>query len=131
MPLQNVDEWARRYARAWETRDADVLDELFTEDASYRAHPFRETHVGIAAIRDYWRVATRTQRQAEVRMGQPVVDGDRVAIEWWATLLDDDVEMTLPGCLLLRFAADGRCSELREYWHLEGGYSEPFDGWGH
>ena len=130
MPAPSVEEWAHRYARAWERRDADALAGLFTDDAVYQSHPFRDAHVGLESIRDYWHTATRTQRQAEVRMGKPFVDGDRVAIEWWATLLDNDIEMTLPGCLLLRFAPDGRCSHLREYWHLEGGYSDPFPDWG-
>jgi hypothetical protein len=39
-------------------------------------------------------------------------------------------EITIPGCLLLRFAPDGRCEELREYWHVEPGRYEPPDGWG-
>ena len=45
-------------------------------------------------------------------------------------MLDGDEEVTLPGCLLLLFAADGRCRELREYWHLEPGRREPPPGWG-
>ena len=64
-------------------------------------------------------------------MGRPFVDGDRAAVEWWTTMDDsDDGEVTLPGCLLLRFAPDGRCTALREYWHLEPGRHEPHDGWG-
>ncbi len=38
-------------------------------------------------------------------MGQPIITVDRVAVEWWTTMIDpDDGEITLPGCLLLRFA---------------------------
>jgi hypothetical protein len=54
-----------------------------------------------------------SQRGVVVRMGRPVVGAERVAVEWWTTMIDpDDGEVTLPGCLLLRFAADGRCQEL-------------------
>ena len=35
-----------------------------------------------------------------------------------------------PRCLLPRFDADGSCSDLLEYWHLEPGTYEPFTGWG-
>lgn len=63
-------------------------------------------------------------------MGSPFVDGDRVAVEWWATMISEGEALTLPGCLLLRFAPDGRCSDLREYWNLEAGRREPFSGWG-
>jgi hypothetical protein len=66
-----------------------------------------------------------------VRMGEPVVDGNVVAVEWWTTMDDpDDGEITLPGCLLLQFAPDGRCFDLREYWNVEEGRLRPHDGWG-
>jgi len=65
-----------------------------------------------------------------VRMGTPIVVGDRVVVEWWATMRDDGQEITLPGCLLLRFASDGRCAALREYWHVEPGRHGPHPGWG-
>jgi hypothetical protein len=56
--------------------------------------------------------------------------GNRVVVEWWASMRDDGGEVTLPGCLLLRFRTGGRCQELREYWHREEGRRDPPDGWG-
>jgi hypothetical protein len=63
-------------------------------------------------------------------MGTPFIERDRVAVEWWTTMIGGGDEVTLPGCLLLRFDADGRCSDLREYWMRERGWREPFPGWG-
>lgn len=125
-----TDEWIEGYRRSWEERDGEALLELFTEDAVYRSHPFREPHGGHEGIRAYWRRATETQAEVRVVMGRPFVDGRRVAVEWWATMLDEGEEITLPGCLLLRFAEDGRCVELREYWHVEPGRHEPHARWG-
>ena len=124
--------WIERYRRAWEEADVDGFVRLFTEDAIYHSHPFREPHVGHDGIRAYLGNATGTQEQVEVRFGEPIVEGNRAAAEWWATMddSDDGGEVTLPGCLVLRFAADGRCEELREYWHLEQGRREPRSGWG-
>jgi hypothetical protein len=42
----------------------------------------------------------------------------------------DGAEITLPGCLLLRFGGDGLCTALREYWHAEQGRLDPPPGWG-
>ena len=126
-----LPDWIEGYRRAWEENDADLLVTLFTEDASYRSSPFREPNVGHDAIRAYWARAAETQRNVEVRMGEPVVEGNVVAVEWWTTMEDDDDgELTLPGCLLLQFAPDGRCLELREYWNVEAGRREPHEGWG-
>jgi ketosteroid isomerase-like protein len=123
-------EWIAAYGRCWEARDPDAAAALFTEDASYRVTPFRDPHVGSPGIRDYWAGATSTQSGVALRFGEPVVAGNRAAVEWWATFTDDGAEVTLAGCLVLRFARDGRCEELREYWHHETGFRKPPDGWG-
>lgn len=123
-------EWLDRYRRAWITRDAAAARELFTPDAVYREQPFEPPFVGRDAIADYWSRVTAAQRDIELRYGRPVEQGDRVAVEWWATLVNDNAPYTLAGEFLLRFAADGRCRELREYWNLREGTHEPPDGWG-
>jgi hypothetical protein len=60
-----------------------------------------------------WQQATATQVELDLRFGAPIADGPRVAVEGWAVMRDPEW-VTLPGCLVLRFAPDGRCSELRE-----------------
>jgi hypothetical protein len=125
-----LTEWIRGYAEAWETADEDLIVSLFTEDASYRSSPFREPFRGHEEIRAYWRREAGAQRDTRVRMGEPFGARDRVAVEWWTTMVDEGEPVTLPGCLLLRFAADGRCYDLREYWNLEPGLHDPFAGWG-
>jgi hypothetical protein len=126
----STEDWIAAYGRAWVDRDPDAVVSLFTEDAVYRSSPFREPHVGSAGIRDYWTRATSTQEELDLRFGDPVVEGRKAVVEWWAIMRDEDAWITLPGALLLRFAADGRCEELREYWHLEDGKHEPPPGWG-
>ena len=56
-----------------------------------------------SGIRDYWTRATSTQEELELRFGEPVVEGNKVVVEWWAIMRDEDAWITLPGCLLLRF----------------------------
>jgi ketosteroid isomerase-like protein len=126
----DLADWIDGYRRAWEEADTDLVLTLFTEDATYRSNPFEEPYLGHEGIRMYWDGVTSQQRDARVRMGRPFPDGDRVAVEWWTTMESQGEEVTLPGCLLLRFAADGRCSDLREYWNVTGGRVEPFEGWG-
>jgi hypothetical protein len=123
-------EWLERYRRAWMTKDAAAARDLFTPDAVYREGPFDAPFAGSQAIADYWSRVTATQRDVELRYGRPVAEGNRVAVEWWATLVNGDAPYTLAGEFLLRFAGDGRCEELREYWILKEGTIEPSDGWG-
>ncbi len=132
------DEWIAAYGTAWRTKDADAVTRLFTEDGIYQSSPTAPAHVGSEAIAAYWRRATNGQLDLALRFGSPIVDGNQVAVEWWATMRDPswrpDVaseEVTLPGCLLLRFGADGLCAHLREYYNpLFGSTVLPPPGWG-
>jgi ketosteroid isomerase-like protein len=123
-------DWLERYRRAWIERDADAASRLFTEDATYREQPFEAPFVGRGAIRDYWARVTASQTSVELRYGQPVVNGNRLAVEWWANLQTSDGPLTLAGEFLLLFAENGNCRELREYWVLTQERVEPPPGWG-
>jgi SnoaL-like domain len=130
MDRQRVDAWLDGYRRAWEQADTPAVLGLFTADASYRSHPLRRPHTGHDGVAAYWDRATADQREVRVRFGDPVVDGDRVAVEWWATMAAGGDPATLVGCLLLAFAGDGRCRALRECWNVAEGRIDPPADWG-
>ena len=123
-------DWLERYRLAWIERDSDAAGRLFTEDATYREQPFQPPFVGRAAIRNYWANVTASQTAVEVRYGKSIVDGRRLAVEWWANLQADGAPITLAGEFLLSFADTGECRELREYWVLTQSRVEPPSGWG-
>ena len=123
-------DWLEAYRRAWEGADVEAAVALFTDDAVYRSHPFRPPHVGHEGIRRYWAGATSGQANVSVAFGEPVATGRHAAVEWWTRMHQQGEDVTLPGCLVLRFAADGCCEELREYWHIEPGLHDPPPGWG-
>jgi hypothetical protein len=59
-------------------------------------------------------------------MGRPIITDDRVAVEWWTTMIDpDESEITLRGFLLLSFAPGGRCQDLWEYGQVQPSRQEP------
>ncbi|MEV4173797.1 nuclear transport factor 2 family protein [Nonomuraea sp. NPDC049709] len=134
----NIDQWLARYGQAWRDKDAYAAAGLFTEDGVYLSSPTAPAHVGSDAIAAYWRRATATQQEVDLRFGLPVINGRRVAVEWWAVMRDADWQpdapsdwVTLPGCLILRFAEDGLCEELREYYNpVFGEALQPPTGWG-
>ncbi len=78
-----VDEWVEGYRQAWEARDPDAAAGLFTNDATYRSLIFEEPNVGTEGVADYWKSVTESQSDVTVRMGRPIVDGDRVTVEYW------------------------------------------------
>jgi hypothetical protein len=49
--------------------------------------------------------------------------GDRACVEYWARFLDQQgTAMTLAGCDMARFDADGLITKARDYWHLQEGH---------
>jgi hypothetical protein len=130
MDRERVDAWLDGYRRAWERADTQAVLGLFTADATYRSHPLRPAHTGHDGVAAYWGRATADQQDVRVRFGDPIVDGDRVAVEWWAVMGAGGDPTTLAGCLILTFAAGGRCRELRECWHLAEEILDPPADWG-
>ncbi len=57
----------------------------------------------------------------EVRFGRPMVEGPRAAVECWATVKEKLEDVALAGCVMLHFAKNGLCKELRDYWILQTG----------
>jgi uncharacterized protein (TIGR02246 family) len=130
--MPDVATWLSAYHQAWLDHNAEQVAQLFTEDALYQSHPFRPPYRGRDEIAAYWLRSTPSQEQLEIRWGTLIVSGNHAAVEWWATMIDpEDGPLTLPGCLILRFTANGLCDELREYWHVDvGNRILPPPGWG-
>lgn len=121
--------WAESYRQAWLTADASALSALFSPDGEYRDNIFEAPHVGTEAIEAYWNGVCAAQQDVRVQMGVPVVDGDRVVVEFWTNMVVGD-PVTLPGSLILDFNEAGLCTKLREYWHWQPGTFDPPSGWG-
>ena len=119
--------WIDGWSRTWPAKDADAVGALYTDDAVYLSHPFRERE---ASAREYARRAFADGELVEARFGEPIASGNRAAVEYWAVLVSGGKEVTLAGTAVLRFARDGRVEEHREYWSLEDGPREPPPGWG-
>ena len=119
--------WAVAWTRAWRALDADLLKPVYADDGVHRSHPFREPGNPIEYAR--WAFAEE-EGEAEVWMGDPLVAGDRAAIEWWAVVTENGMQVSLAGTSILRFDADGLTVEQTDYWGQADGRTPPFKGWG-
>ena len=110
--------WAETWERAWPAGDAEAVATLYSTRALFYSHPFRAHQ----SPEDYAKWAFSEQAGVECRFGEPIVAGDRAAVDWWAIVSarDGSVE-TLAGISLLRFDADGLVIEQRDAWAAEPG----------
>jgi ketosteroid isomerase-like protein len=114
----------------WESWDLSGFVDLFSDDVVYVAHATEESVVGRSALASYIRKEAADQGQASVRIGSPVIDGDRVAAEFWVTRSNEGEDWTTAGCFIARLRPDGRCASFREYWFDVEGHAGAYDGWG-
>lgn len=125
-------EWIDAYRQAWLTADSDAAASLFAEDGVYCWNLLQPPAVGREAIKHYWDGETARQSDVDVRFGEEIsADPGRVAVEFWTQMQELGEDVTLHGCMLLRFDDEGRCAELREYWLTERGRHAPPAIWGH
>ncbi|HEX6681067.1 MAG TPA: nuclear transport factor 2 family protein [Gaiellaceae bacterium] len=124
--------WAQGWARAWRATDPDAVAELYADDCVFRSHPFREPHLGRAGAREYAARAFAAEEGAPelVRFGEPIAETDAAAVEYWAVVRERGQPVTIAGIAVLRFGDDGLVREQHDYWALEPGAREPWDGWG-
>ena len=115
-----VEKWLAGYERAWESRDAARAAELFTPNAAYHEMPFDAPKAGQAGIREYWSSVTADQRDIDFKSQVIAVNGQTGVAHWSATFTtaSTGARVELDGMFVLTFDAGGRCSELREWWHL-------------
>ena len=119
--------WASEWRAAWVAADAGRVEALYAPDAGFRVHPFR----ALQGPGDYARWAFSAQASAECWFGEPLVAGERAAVEYWAVVRDaDGEEETIAGVSLLRFRGDGLVVEQHDYWAGTAGRREPYDGFG-
>jgi ketosteroid isomerase-like protein len=115
-----LEKWLAGYEHAWESRDAARAAELFTPNASYHEIPFEAPKAGQAGIREYWSSVTADQHDIDFKSQIVAVNGQTGVAHWSATFTtaSTGARVELDGVFVLTFDLNGRCSELREWWHV-------------
>ena len=92
--------WVDAWDRSWRSKDEDLLAAVYSDDAAHRSHPDREPQPPL----DYARWAfAEEEDDLELWWGEPLVAGNRAAVEWWAALTDSGELVTLAGTSWLTF----------------------------
>ena len=87
--------WADVWERGWREHDLDAIAALYADDGLWQQNPFRDPEPGyLARVFD-------EEESADCEFGNPIVDGDRVAVRWSArTKLVDGGSEDLAGVSL-------------------------------
>ncbi|HSK94492.1 MAG TPA: nuclear transport factor 2 family protein [Candidatus Angelobacter sp.] len=120
--------WADTWRVAWEALDPEPIVALYAPGAVFSSEPFREAVVGPSGVRAYVARVFAEEDAPRVWTSEPIVDGDRAAITWWAALGEDGEDATLAGTSVLRFDGDGLVVQQWDAWNAAPGRREPTSG---
>ena len=109
--------WAKAWKNGWQALDPEPILARYAPNAVHFTEPFREPSQGIGGIRAYVERVLREEEDPRVWMSEPIVDGDRAAIAWWASLREEGADSTLAGTSVIRFDADGLVVEQWDSWN--------------
>jgi ketosteroid isomerase-like protein len=112
--------WVEGWMRGWRALDPAPVVAVYADDCFYLSHPFR----GPQTPRAYIEWAFAEEEWAEPWFGEPLVDGDRAAVDWHAYVRENGRDVTIAGTSLLRFRGDGLCVEQRDAWAIQEGRVE-------
>jgi SnoaL-like domain len=117
---QQVAAWLDAYSQAWRSYDPRAIGELFSSDAQYAYSPWDEPVRGREAIVASWLEDKDEPGTYDGRYEPLAVDGDLAVATGRSRYLDADgaVEREYSNMFVLRFDAEGRCREFREWYML-------------
>jgi ketosteroid isomerase-like protein len=126
MDEQAVADWLEGYVRAWGSYDPKEIGALFSEDAVYAFNPFDDPVRGREAIVASWLEDRDDPGTYEGRYQPLLVAGDRAVAHGFSRYLaaDGTVADEYDNLFVLRFDAEGRCAEYREWYMRRPGGQE-------
>jgi hypothetical protein len=118
---ENVRDIVDVYIRAWVEQDADLIETIFTDTATYHERVFEAPIQDRHGIRVYWKAkVVESQANITCELLSLYLDGNTAIVEWEAEF-DDSVEKVrkrMREVAILVF--EGRLiASLREYWSSE------------
>jgi ketosteroid isomerase-like protein len=121
--------WADTWSRAWPQRDVEAIAALYADTAEYRSPAFQQPYSGLAGVRRYLGENLPVEQSIECWFGEPIVSGDRAAVEWWGSWRERGQELTFAGVTVLRFDDQGKVIDHRDYDNHVERREAPYAGW--
>ncbi len=124
-----AERWRATWEEAWPRHDVEAIVALYAPFGRYRALAFRDADHGVEGVRGYLRETFAAEHDVVCRFGDPLVSGDRAAVEWWASWVEEGEQVTLAGTTVMHFDHEGLVVDHRDYWNQAAQRVEPYAGW--
>jgi uncharacterized protein (TIGR02246 family) len=118
MDLEGLEDWTRRYVEAWRDNDPEGIGALFSEDARYYTHPYRDPWQGRDAIVKGWTANPDPPGSWTAEYRALAVTGDTGVIRGHTEYMrgDGSVEKEYANIFVVEFEPRGLCTEFTEFF---------------
>ena len=118
--LEAFTRWLTAFGDAWEAGNAAAVGPLFAVGATYAPDPFAELVRGRRAIVEYFGTLFGEWPSASFA-AQVLGAGDTYGVAHWRVTSTD---RALDGVLVAALDSRGRCTSLRQWWHVSSARPE-------
>jgi len=120
--------WANVWQSGWEEGDLEAIVALYADDAIFSSEPYRVPYRGREGVRAYVASAFAEEDGVRARFAQPIVTGERAAVQWWTSLVEEGRGVTLAGTSVLTFDRYGLVVDQWDTWNTIDERREPPEG---
>lgn len=115
-----VSTWLDHYVRAWKSYNPEDIGALFSEDAVYYYTPFDKPLIGRVAIIESWLAEQDAPGSYDAQYHPVIIQDDTAVTNGKSSYFyaDGSLETEFDNIFILRFDAQNRVIELRE-WYFE------------
>ncbi len=113
--------WLELYKKAWTERNAELIRDLFAQDAKYFEKPFSAPLEGIDSIIQYWQGVAQTQKDISFKYKILAVTKELGIAHFEASFLRSQTKtmVKLDGIFLVKLDSQNKCTSFAEWWQSQ------------
>lgn len=129
MNLKQINLLMKKYGKAWETQNTNLLLECFTKNGIYQESPLSKPYKGHKAIKKFWDSTVKQEtKKIKFKLGKCYISNDDKTgfAEWECSNIHrwkKDKKWTkdhMVGIMILKLEGN-KISYLNEYWNTKRG----------
>lgn len=121
MNVKQIKEVMKKYGKAWENRNTELILDCFTSNGIYQEIPLRKPYRGHKAIKNFWdEVVVKDTARVKFKLGKCFVseDGKTGFAEWTCENIYRKEKNFMVGIMILKMKND-KITYLNEYWNQD------------
>jgi len=119
MELIQIKNVMKKYSKAWENKDTNLILECFTKKGIYQESPLSKPYKGHRAIAEFWdNVVVKNTDKIKFKLGKCYLSNDKKTgfAEWECKNYFKGKYNHMVGIMILKMKGD-KITYLNEYWN--------------